>query len=149
MTTSQPASATTTDVAAIAHELRAATTRTTRQLRAVGARRITLTQLSAMASISAAGELTLGELAARERVQPPSMTRVIATLTEHGMVTRKSHPDDGRQVLVSLTDKGHEVLMEEARTREAWLEARLRTLGPDELEILRQASAILSRLVEE
>lgn len=150
MTTSSHAgTATPSDVAAIAHELRAATTRTTRQLRAVGARRITLTQLSAMASIMTAGELTLGELALRERVQPPSMTRVIATLTEHGLVTRKSHPDDGRQVLVSLTDTGREVLAEEARTREAWLAARLHTLDVDELEILRQASAILSRLVEE
>ena len=148
-TTSQQSTAAATDIAVIARELRSATTRTTRQLRAVGARKITLTQLSAMASIASAGELTLGELATRERVQPPSMTRVIATLTEHGLVERKSHPADGRQVLVSLTPEGHEVLAEEARTREAWPAARLVKLEPEELDILREACVILRRVVDE
>lgn len=136
----------TTNVAAV---LRVATTRTMRQLRAVGARRITLTQLSAMASIKAAGELTLGELAARERVQPPSMTRVITTLYDHGLVTRKTDPSDGRQVLVSLTEKGAEILDEEARTREAWLADQIKDLSDDERRTLAQASEILMRLIGE
>lgn len=134
------------NVAAI---LRVATTRTMRQLRAVGARRITLTQLSAMASIHAAGELTLGELAARERVQPPSMTRVITTLHDHGLVTRKADPSDGRQVLVSLTDSGRQILTEEAETREAWLADKIDTLTEDEQRTLIRASEILLRLIGE
>lgn len=136
----------TSNVAAV---LRVATTRTMRQLRAVGARRITLTQLSAMASIKAAGELTLGELAARERVQPPSMTRVITTLHDHGLVTRKTDPNDGRQVLVSLTSKGNEILEEEARTREAWLADQIKGLSDDEKRTLVAASEILMRLIGE
>ncbi|WP_199849720.1 MarR family winged helix-turn-helix transcriptional regulator [Blastococcus sp. Marseille-P5729] len=133
----------------VAGVLRVATTRTMRRLRAVGARRITLTQLSAMASIQAAGELTLGELAAREHVQPPSMTRVITTLHDYGLVTRKSDPNDGRQVLVSLTDKGHEILAEEARTREAWLADQIKDLSEEDKQTLVEASLILMRLIGE
>ena len=80
----------TSQVTEVAHNLRIAVNRTTRQLRAAGARKITLTQMSAMATIKEAGQLTLGELATRERVQPPSMTRVIATLTDNGLVERIS-----------------------------------------------------------
>ncbi len=134
------------DLAAI---LRVATTRTMRQLRAVGAHRITLTQLSAMASINLAGELTLGELAARERVQPPSMTRVITTLYDHGLVSRKSDPSDGRQVLVSLTEDGRKILQEEAQTREAWLAEKIGTLSEEEKQTLMRASDILLRLIGE
>ena len=143
---STPKPADTSNVAAV---LRVATTRTMRQLRAVGARRITLTQLSAMASIKAAGELTLGELATRERVQPPSMTRVITTLHDHGLVTRKTDPSDGRQVLVQLTDKGREILEDEARTREAWLADQIRELSDEEKQTLVKASEILMRLIGE
>lgn len=134
------------NVAAI---LRVATTRTMRQLRAVGAHRITLTQLSAMASIHRAGELTLGELASRERVQPPSMTRVITTLHDHGLVVRRPDPTDGRQVLVSLTPSGVQILEEEAETREAWLADQIKTLSDDERDTLIRASEILMRLIGE
>lgn len=135
--------------AAIAHELRIATTRTTRRLRSVTKRSITLTQLSALSSIQTAGELTLGELAARERVQPPSMTRVIATLCQEGLVERNTHPTDGRQVLVSLTEHGTTMLAAEAKAREAWLARQLSKLTKEEREILRGASAILVRLIDE
>jgi DNA-binding MarR family transcriptional regulator len=120
-----------------------------RQLRAVGAHRITLTQLSAMASIHRAGELTLGELASRERVQPPSMTRVITTLHDNGLVARKPDPSDGRQVLVSLTEDGVRILEEEAATREAWLADQIKTLSDDERDTLIRASEILMRLIGE
>lgn len=135
--------------AALAHELRIATTRTTRRLRSVTTRKITLTQLSALASIQAAGELTLGELAARERVQPPSMTRVIARLCEEGLVERKTHPSDGRQVLVSLTEHGTTMLGAEAKAREAWLARKLSNLTKEERETLKSASSILVRLIED
>ncbi len=139
----------TSQVTEVAHNLRIAVNRTTRQLRAAGARKITLTQMSAMATIKEAGQLTLGELATRERVQPPSMTRVIATLTDNGLVERISDPADGRQVLVSLTPEGREVLAEEGRTREAWLSQALADLPPAELKVLAEASDIMMRLVGE
>ncbi|QHC02432.1 MarR family transcriptional regulator [Epidermidibacterium keratini] len=105
--------------------------------------------MSAMATIKEAGQLTLGELATRERVQPPSMTRVIATLTDNGLVERISDPADGRQVLVSLTPEGREVLAEEGRTREAWLSQALIDLTDAELKTLADASDIMMRLVGE
>lgn len=135
--------------AALAHDLRIATTRTVRRLRSITERSLTLTQLSAASSIRAAGECTLGELAHRERVKPPSMTRVVATLTNEGYVARKAHPTDGRQVLVSLTDAGEAILDREAQAREAWLARQLAELTKDERETLRSASAILVRLIDE
>lgn len=136
--------------AALAHELRTAVTRVSRRLRGVNpAATVTLTQLAAMASIKTAEELTLGELAARERVQPPSMTRVVAALVEAGLVERKTDPNDGRQVLVRLTESGKSHLETEANAREAWLATELGKLSKDERETLREASEILLRLVED
>ena len=70
--------------------------------------------------------MTPGALAIRERVRPPSMTRVIASLCELGFVDRCAHPDDGRQVLVSASDAGAELIEAErgASLRE-WLQQRL------------------------
>jgi DNA-binding MarR family transcriptional regulator len=94
------------------------------------------------------GELSLGELAAHERVQPPSMTRTVKCLEEDGYVVRRSHETDGRQVLVSLTDKGRTTLLADRRRRDEWLATRLRELSPDERAVLRQAAPILERLAQ-
>lgn len=93
--------------------------------------------------------MTPGALAARERVQPPSMTRVIASLHELGLVERTPHPTDGRQIIVTLSDAGKELLDDEAQAREAWLTERLEKLDPDSLVTLRSAVDILSSLVSE
>lgn len=140
----------TVSTAALAHDLRIAVTRITRRLRHVAAgRSVTLTQLSALSSIGAAGQQTLGELAARERVQPPSMTRVVAGLVDSGLVQRSADPRDGRQVLVDLTPAGRALLEEEIGAREAWLSTRLNELSPDEREILREAGKIFVRLADD
>src|SRR6478752_5658489 len=67
---------------------------------------VTLSQLSALATLAKDGAMTPGALAIRERVRPPSMTRVIASLADLGLVVRTSHPTDGRQVLVAVSDAG-------------------------------------------
>jgi DNA-binding MarR family transcriptional regulator len=92
------------------------------------------------------GERTLGELAAHERVQPPSMTRTVNCLEQEGYVTRRPHDSDRRQVLVELSKKGRETLLADRRKRDAWLAQRLKDLTPDEREILRAATPILERL---
>ena len=92
------------------------------------------------------GDQTIGQLAAAERVRPPSMTRTVSCLEDAGLVERRAHPTDGRQVLISLTDKGQELLAAERRRRDAWLARRLRELTPDERAALRQAAPILERL---
>src|SRR5664279_5174171 len=78
---------------------------------------LTLTQISALSTLSRVGPSTPSELAAQERVQPPSMTRVIARLEERGLVTRVPHPTDRRQVLVAVTEKAQAMLVEDRRRR--------------------------------
>jgi DNA-binding MarR family transcriptional regulator len=92
------------------------------------------------------GDLTVGQLAAAERVQPPSMTRTVTCLADEGYVERHPHPTDGRQVVVRLSDKGRDLLAAERRRRDAWLARRLRELTADERAVLRQAAPILEKL---
>lgn len=92
------------------------------------------------------GPLTIGDLAALEKVQPPSMTRTVNQLTAKELVARATRPDDGRVVIVSLTDAGLTVIAESRRRKEAWLNHRLRELTPSERRVLREAAPILERL---
>src|SRR5437764_5247648 len=94
--------------AELANELRMGVMRLARRLRQQRTESgLTLTQLSALGTLHRQGPCTPGELAALERVQPPSMTRVITHLEERGLVARAAHPSDRRQVMVSLTDAAH------------------------------------------
>lgn len=93
--------------------------------------------------------MTPGALASRERVQPPSMTRVIASLAELGLVVRTPHPTDGRQVIVSLSPAGQALIADEASAREAWMTAQLAGLDEAQLTILRDAVDIIGSLVSD
>ena len=139
----------TSDTRALASDLSLAVVRLTRHLR--GRRsdaQVSLTQLSALATLAAEGSMTPGALAAREKVQPPSMTRVIASLADLGLVDRTPHPTDGRQIIVSLSDAGHTLMASETQAREAWMTDKLSHLGDQERETLRDAVAIITSLVE-
>jgi DNA-binding MarR family transcriptional regulator len=92
------------------------------------------------------GDLAVGELAAHERVQPPSMTRTVNALADSGYVTRRAHETDGRQVVVVLSEKGRETVLADRARRDAWLARRLHDLTPGERETLRRAAPILERL---
>ncbi len=140
---------TTLDAAALAHDLRLAVMRLSRRLRGQRAgTSLTLTQLAALSTLRAKGPLSPGELAGYERVQPPSMTRVLAMLEGAGLVTRSKHLTDGRQAIVQVTDEANRLLDEEIRMREAWLAQRINELSPDEREQLRRASTIIDRLLQ-
>lgn len=115
--------------------------RRVRQTRPVGD--LTVTQLSAMTSLQLAGALTPRELADTERVQPPTMTKIVAKLEERGLVRRAPHPTDGRQVILSATESGHAVLDQFERARDEWLARQLAELTPEERDTLRQAAEIL------
>jgi DNA-binding MarR family transcriptional regulator len=95
------------------------------------------------------GPMTPGALAIRERVRPPSMTRVIASLAELGFVDRVAHPDDGRQVLVSVSKAGNELIDAERQASQEWLTQRLETLGVGERDTLRVAADLILALVDE
>jgi DNA-binding MarR family transcriptional regulator len=107
---------------------------------------VTLTQVSALSALRKCGPLTPGELAAKEGVQPPSMTRVIAALEDYGFVSRRPHPTDGRQAIVELTDQGAAYLRAEVSAREAWLDSRLAELDESDRELLAQAADIIDRM---
>lgn len=93
--------------------------------------------------------MTPGALAIRERVRPPSMTRVIASLADMGFVDRAPHPIDGRQVLVSVSESGAELVKAARRARKEWLAERLATLNRSERDILRSAADLMLALVDE
>jgi DNA-binding MarR family transcriptional regulator len=109
---------------------------------------VSITQLAVLGSLTRHGTMTPRELAEHEKIQPPSMTRILAALEEKGLIHRTDHPTDGRQVLVSLTDTATAMIAEDRRRREAWLTRRLAELTPDELATLRAAAPILDRLAQ-
>jgi DNA-binding MarR family transcriptional regulator len=140
-------SRTTLDTAALAHDLRLAVMRFSRRLRTQRVdTSVTLTHLAALSTLQRHGPMSPGELAAHERVQPPSMTRVVVALENMGLVTRTPHPTDGRQVIIDLTPAADELLGDEARAREAWLAGRLHELSSEERAVLREASSIMDKL---
>lgn len=133
--------------ARLASALRVSLTRLTRRLRRqAGAHSLTPTQLATLAAVERHSGITPGELAEREKMQPPSMTRVIAALEERGLLARTPHQTDRRQVTVSVTEPGRALLKEERRSKEAWLAQRLKELTPEERATLRAAAPILERL---
>jgi DNA-binding MarR family transcriptional regulator len=104
------------------------------------------TQLAALAILDRHGAMTPGALAEREKVQPPSMTRVIAALDARGLVLRAPHPTDRRQKVLSVTEQGRTLVSQARRRRDAWLAMRLRELTPHERATLRAAAPILEKL---
>ncbi len=93
--------------------------------------------------------MTPGALAAKERVQPPSMTRVIASLAELQLVKRDPHPTDGRQIIVSLSEAGRALIQDENSAREAWMTEQLAGLSSDQLRVLDDAVDIMKQIVAE
>jgi DNA-binding MarR family transcriptional regulator len=107
---------------------------------------LTITQYAALAAVNEHSSMTPRQLAEHEKVQPPSMTRVIAALEERGLLERSAHPTDGRQVVLNATEQGRALVRQERRRKAAWLSQRLRELTPEERAILRQAAPILQKL---
>src|SRR5215472_6834751 len=136
--------------AGLATALRISVSRLARRLRverqAEGLASLSDTQLAALAVLDRHGAMTPGELADHEKVQPPSMTRVIAALEERGLVMRAPHATDRRQVVLTVTEQGRAVVQELRQLREAWLALRLHDLSPQERGILRSAAPILEKL---
>jgi DNA-binding MarR family transcriptional regulator len=137
--------------AGLASALRISVTRLARRLRAERQSEglepeLSDTQLAALAALERHSAMTPGELADHEKVQPPSMTRVIAVLEERALVMRAPHASDRRQVVLTVTDYGREVVQQSRRLREAWLAKQLRGLTPQERAALRAAAPVLEKL---
>lgn len=129
--------------------LRVAVMRLARRLRQEGARDgLTPTKLSTLATVERRGPLTLGELAAAERVQPPSMTRTVVALEAAGLLVRSADPADGRVALVAVSRAGRQAITAIRRRRDAWLEVQLAALPAEDFETLRRAAGVLERLAD-
>ena len=132
---------------AVASSLRLAVMRLARRLRVERSdSSLTVSQIAALSTLEGRGPLTPRELAAAERVQPPSMTRIAASLEAAGLVTRTDHPSDGRQVLLAASPQGAALVREDRRRRDAWLAQRLHDLPAEDLDVLRRAAVVLERL---
>ncbi|MET0734874.1 MAG: MarR family transcriptional regulator, partial [Microbacterium sp.] len=104
-------------------------------------------QFAVLAALFVHGPHTLGELADRERVSAPAMNRTVNCLQEPGYLTRSADENDGRKVVIALTDEGRAVVDETARRRDAWVEEALADLSADERTTLAQAAEIMQRMV--
>jgi DNA-binding MarR family transcriptional regulator len=133
----------------VAGSLRIAVNRLQRRLRQESLGGLSPAQASALGSVSRQGSPTLGELAAIEQVQPPTMTRIVASLNEAGMVTRVADATDRRSARVRITPSGEQAL-ERMRTRKnAFLLRRLAELGPNEQRHAAELVALLEHLLVE
>jgi DNA-binding MarR family transcriptional regulator len=138
----------TNETAELAAALRPAVLRIGRRLRQMREESVELTasQSSAMGVLFRRGDLTMGELAAEEKVRPPSITRVVNGLEARGLVRRTPAPHDGRQCLVGLTHAGRALLLANRRRRDEWLAVRLAELRPEERDLLRSAIPVLEKV---
>jgi DNA-binding MarR family transcriptional regulator len=109
---------------------------------------VSLAEVSALATLRKRGPMSAGELASCERVQPPSMTKIIVALEDRGLARRDAHPTDRRSAIITLTPAGRELLDSERRRRDAWLTQRLSRLTPDERALVRNVIPILEKLAE-
>ena len=136
------------DLSREASDLRIATFRLARRMRTQRAvDSMSDGQFAVLAGLFVHGAHTLTELADRERVSAPAMNRTVNCLQDAGYISRSADENDGRKVVIDLTDEGRAVVDETARRRDAWVEEALAEIDPAEREILAKAAAIMQRMV--
>jgi len=133
----------------LASELRFAVMRLSRRLRQHAPEDITPSQLSALSVIVREQRMTLSQLAVAERVQPPTITRVIDSLEQKGLATRVPSDEDRRVAFVEATPAGRALVEAIRRRRDAYLARRLRTFTAEERALLERAARLLERLIED
>lgn len=137
------------DDRAAVNSLRSAVMRLSRRLRHQRVdESLSPTEMSVLGTLARCGSATPGELARKEYVQPPSMTRIVAMLEAKGLVRRDPHPDDRRQVVVRQTEQAEAMLIESRRKRNAWLAQLTERLTDEERAVLREAAPVLEKLAQ-
>ena len=120
-----------------------------RRVRAAAAQHeLSLTESAVLARLAKEGAATTAELARAESVRPQSMGATIATLEELGLVERKPHPTDGRQVQIDLTAKGVTVRNTTKDAKRTWIAQAIAKLNEAERETLFKAGEIIKRLAD-
>jgi DNA-binding MarR family transcriptional regulator len=140
---------TTPPITDVAGHLRLVVARTARRLRQEAGAGLSPSLVSALASIDRHGPLTPSELAAHERVQRPTATRLLARLEEDGLIDRASDPADRRSSLISVSAAGRTLLRRQRSRKNQYLARRLATLPADDVATLERAAAILERMLDE
>jgi DNA-binding MarR family transcriptional regulator len=128
--------------------LRVAIARLSRQLRQQAGPALSPTLQSTLATIAVHGPLPLGELAAREQITPPTVTKIVGKLSDQGLVSRERDALDGRVFRISLTELGQERFEESRTRRTAWLVTRLERLGITDRVRLLDTVELLEAIVE-
>jgi DNA-binding MarR family transcriptional regulator len=139
----------TTSTTDLAGHLRLTIVRTARRLRQEAGSELSPSLTAALSTVERHGPMTPSELAARERIQRPTATRVLARLEEDGLVERTRDPHDGRSSLVAATPKARALLAELRTRKTAFLAERLERLGPEERAVLDRAADILEGMLAE
>jgi len=137
-----------TDPVELAGHLRMSVARLARLLRQQDESGLSPTLTAALATIAREGPMTLGELATRERVAPPSITKVVGKLEDRGLVERRLDDRDRRVTRVEVSVAGRAQLEASRTRRAAWLAARLLELPEADLEQLAQALVIIDALAD-
>jgi DNA-binding MarR family transcriptional regulator len=120
-----------------------------RRVRAAAASHdLSWTETAVMGRLARGGPATIADLARAESVKPQSMGATIAGLEEIGMVERKPHPSDGRQVNIELSAKGIGVRKSAREAKQTWLAKAIAQLEEHERETLFAAGDIIKRLME-
>ncbi|WP_181782909.1 MarR family winged helix-turn-helix transcriptional regulator [Pseudonocardia pini] len=132
-----------------ATRLRLAVGRLHRRIRIDGGDSLPPLQLSALSTVALHGPLRLSELARREAVTAPTMSRVLGALDDQGLVVRASDPQDARGVLITLSSAGRVRLDEIVTHRTALVARRLGRLDAAQREVIRAALPAIEALLEE
>jgi DNA-binding MarR family transcriptional regulator len=138
----------TVDVAALASSLRLSVTRLARTLRRESATDVSPTLMAALATVETHGPMTPGDLAAHEQIRKPTVTRILGSLVERGLVERTPDPLDGRVAWIQITPAGRKLLSRVRRRHAEYLARKIKRLAPDELQTLERAALILDRITE-
>jgi DNA-binding MarR family transcriptional regulator len=136
------------DTAELAARLRMSIARMARFLRQQDHGELPAGQTSALATVVQLGPMTLGDVAARERIAPPSVTKAIEQLVSRGLVARRVDPTDRRVVLVEATADGRRLLEANRARRNEWLAHQLEQLDTAEVAQLGALLDVLEHLVE-
>jgi DNA-binding MarR family transcriptional regulator len=115
---------------------------------AAGSHELSSTEASVMGRLAKDGPVTTADLARAEGMKPQSMGTTIAALEEMGLVERRAHPTDGRQVNIGLTAKGAAVRKSAKDAKRTWLAQAIAELDEREREALFKAAEIIKRLAE-
>jgi DNA-binding MarR family transcriptional regulator len=132
----------------LASQLRIAIARSARRLRQEAGTDLSPSLTAALVTVERHGPLTPSELAARERVQRPTVTGLVFRLEEAGLIARAADPTDGRSSLITVTPAGRKLLAAGRTRKDAFLSERLDALGAEDRATLERAATLLEGMLE-